>query len=108
MSKTNLVLAFVIVLIVGALGGYTFGMSGGHDEDYIKESAEMMQSDSKMMKEMGEIMGKGGVMMEERGVKYNDVELTAEGKVYADKSKELLKESEEMMTRGNKMMDMMK
>ena len=107
MSKINLVLIGIVLLLVGAGSSYALTMSGDHNEAYLKETAEMMKDDSKMMKEMSEMMKENGTMMNELGVKYNDMELTAEGKVSVEKSAKLDKMGKEMLTRGAKLMEMM-
>lgn len=107
MSKTNIILVAVIMLFVGTGTGYTFAMSGGHDEDYLKKTADMMKSDSVMMKDMFEMTTMNGKMMQERGTKYNDSELSATGKTMVEKASKMEEMGKEMMKRGNEMMDMM-
>lgn len=106
MNKTNLILLFVVVLVAGAIGGYSLGMSGGHDTAYLKDTANMMSDDAKMMTEMSEMMSKDGMMMTELGAKYNNADLTAEAKVAAEKSKKLSEMGVEMVKRSNELLKM--
>lgn len=107
MNKINLILIGFIVLLAGAGGGYTMAMSDGHDQGYLKETANMMKDDSVMMKEMYEMMAMNGKMMQEKGTKYNDSDLVASGKTVTEKVIKLDEMSKKMMERGNKMMKMM-
>ena len=107
MSKINLVLIGIVLLLVGAGSSYALTMSGNHNEAYLKETAEMMKDDSKMMKEMYEMMKMNGEMMGMKGTQYNDAELTTAGKTFVDKSKKMGEMGEEMVKRSGKLMEMM-
>lgn len=107
MSKVNLILIGLVLLLVGAGGGYAMTVPGNHDEAYLKETAEMMKDDSEMMKEMYDMMKMNGKMMEEKGMQYNDGDLTASGKSSVEKSVKMDEMSKEMIERSGKLMKMM-
>lgn len=107
MNKLNLALIGLILFLAGVGGGYAMSMSSGHDEAYLKETAEMMGDDSKMMKEMYEMMSMNAKMMQEKGTKYNDAELSSSGKTAAEKAGKLDEMSKEMQKRSEKLIEIL-
>jgi len=79
-----------------------------HYYDFWSDPLKPHILDAKMMKEMSEMMIKSGMMIDEKGTKYNDTDLTAEGKVFLEKSKKMGEMGGEMVERGKKLMEMVK
>ncbi len=82
MNNATTILAIIISLSLGGVGGYVVGQNGpsAANASQVQQMTDMMKTDGTNMEKAGGMMIQAGSVLQDRGTKYNDQEMVMMGK----------------------------
>lgn len=104
MNNSTTILAIIISLSLGGVGGYFVGQNGASTVNaaQVQQMTDMMKTDGASMEKAGGMMVQAGSLLQDRGTKYNDQEMVMMGKDLSSVGKQHQTDGQSM-TGGNMM-----